>query len=66
MIAVEGDTAILICCPGQEHLDKLPGQFIRRIEPAFGLAENLQGNGGRKVLLEQALMGSDLPVMQPP
>ena len=56
MIAMEGDTAILIGGPGKEPLDKLPSQFVRRIELAFGLAEDLQGNGGRKVLLEQALM----------
>jgi hypothetical protein len=52
MIAMEGDTAILVGCPGKEPLDKLPGQFVRRREPAFGFTEDLQGNGGRKVLLE--------------
>jgi hypothetical protein len=57
MVAREGDTAIVIRRSGKEPLDKLPCQVVGRIEPAFGCAQDLQGNGGRKLFLEQALMG---------
>ena len=57
MIAVEGDTAILVGGTRKQGVRELVGELVRCVQAALGLTQDEQRNGGIKVLLQQPLMG---------
>ena len=66
MVTVQGDAAIAIRGARKERLRKLAGQFLRGVEPALGLPQDVERNRRVALVFEEALMRGDLPVMQPP
>src|SRR5512132_2277000 len=57
MVAVEGDTPILISCPWEHRLGEGAGEFLRGILSAFGRPEDLDRDGWEPPILQQSLMG---------
>src|SRR4029450_12472217 len=56
MVTMQGDTPIPIGRAGKQRPGKLAGQLLRRIQPALGLAQDLERNWWVKLIFEESLM----------
>jgi hypothetical protein len=66
MVTVQSDTPIAIGDARKQRPRKLAGQLLRGVEPALGLPQDVERNRRIELVFEEALMGGDLPAMQPP
>ena len=57
MIMVQRDAAIAIGDAREESVGKLLVELLGGIQPPLALSQDVQGNRGGKLFLEQALVG---------
>src|SRR5712664_763485 len=64
MIPVQRDAAIAIGGAREEGASERALELLGGIQTPFGLSQHLQGDGGSKPLLEQALVGGGVVELQ--